>query len=281
MERNILSGCVATILAVTLTVFHENIECSRSHQTETFVTMNAWFAHKCTASEVTPFTMNCEQFYSNKYINANDAIKLPFWRVFRHIVGRTPGKWPSSPTCLQSVIDRVLLSKGSAHFGSESDRHSQHLIASPVLLKPRRWKYENANAPRCPQQQVAAAPKNKHFSYHFERKSKALKGRLWPRCSTVHSLLRLFRDKVLGKRTEYQTNLMLFDTCCCYIFNCYVKLFVRASVVGRNSGGDCSSVIIWPRPLLSALLVRRNVSKAADGIKVERHNIKNLMTEPP
>lgn len=56
----------------------------------------------------------------------------PFWRVLRHMVGRTPGKWPSSGTCLQSVIDRVLLSNGSAHFGSESERHSQHLMARPA-----------------------------------------------------------------------------------------------------------------------------------------------------
>lgn len=55
----------------------------------------------------------------------------PFWRVFRHIVGRTPGKWSKLATWLQSVIDNVLLSKGSPHLGSESDRHSQHLIAKP------------------------------------------------------------------------------------------------------------------------------------------------------
>lgn len=54
-----------------------------------------------------------------------------FCRIFRHIVALTPGKCCSSATCLQSVIDRVLLSNGSAHFGSLSERHSQHLMDRP------------------------------------------------------------------------------------------------------------------------------------------------------
>lgn len=54
-----------------------------------------------------------------------------FWRIFLHIVALTPGKCSFGSTCLQSVIDRVLLSNGSAHLGSESLRHSQHLIARP------------------------------------------------------------------------------------------------------------------------------------------------------
>lgn len=35
--------------------------------------------------------------------------------------------------CRQSVICRVLLSNGSEHLGSESERHSQHLIANPEI----------------------------------------------------------------------------------------------------------------------------------------------------
>lgn len=58
---------------------------------------------------------------------------LPFWRIFLHIVASTPGRWSFGSTCLQSVIERVLLSNGSAHFGSESDRHSQHFIAYPKI----------------------------------------------------------------------------------------------------------------------------------------------------
>lgn len=60
------------------------------------------------------------------------SIVEPFWRIFRHMVARTSGKWVSGCTRAQSVICRVLLSKGSEHFGSESDRHSQHLMANPV-----------------------------------------------------------------------------------------------------------------------------------------------------
>ena len=33
---------------------------------------------------------------------------------------------------LQSAMGNEVLSKGSAHFGSPSDRHTQHLIESPV-----------------------------------------------------------------------------------------------------------------------------------------------------
>lgn len=57
-----------------------------------------------------------------------------FCRIFRHIVAFTPGKCSFIGSCLQSVIDNVLLSNGSAHFGSESLRHSQHLIAKPSKL---------------------------------------------------------------------------------------------------------------------------------------------------
>lgn len=57
---------------------------------------------------------------------------VPFCRIFRHIVGRTPGKCSKSGCCLQSVIERVLLSNGSAHFGSASERQSQHFILKTV-----------------------------------------------------------------------------------------------------------------------------------------------------
>lgn len=55
----------------------------------------------------------------------------PFCRIFLHMVGLTPGKCSNSGSCLQSVMGTELLSKGSEHFGSESDRQTQHLIAKP------------------------------------------------------------------------------------------------------------------------------------------------------
>lgn len=61
----------------------------------------------------------------------NSCINLPFCLIFRHIVALTPGICSNSGTCLQSVIDNVLLSNGSEHFGSESERHSQHFIDRP------------------------------------------------------------------------------------------------------------------------------------------------------
>lgn len=61
-------------------------------------------------------------------------LNLPFWRIFLHIVAFTPGKCAKPPDSLQSVIDNVELSKGSAHFGSESDLHSQHLIDNPTII---------------------------------------------------------------------------------------------------------------------------------------------------
>lgn len=54
-----------------------------------------------------------------------------FCRIFLHIVALTPGRCSLPSACLQSVIESVLLSNGSAHFGSESLLHSQHLIAVP------------------------------------------------------------------------------------------------------------------------------------------------------
>lgn len=58
--------------------------------------------------------------------------KLPFCLIFLHIVALTPGKCSFGCACLQSVMESVLLSKGSAHFGSLSERHSQHLIDKPT-----------------------------------------------------------------------------------------------------------------------------------------------------
>lgn len=68
----------------------------------------------------------------NLYIVEQICLFLPFCRILRHIVGLTPGKCSKRATCLQSVIDNVLLSNGSAHFGSESDRHSQHFMQKPI-----------------------------------------------------------------------------------------------------------------------------------------------------
>lgn len=57
-----------------------------------------------------------------------------FWRIFLHIVALTPGRCSFSCSCLQSVIESVLLSNGSAHLGSESLLHSQHLMARTEIL---------------------------------------------------------------------------------------------------------------------------------------------------
>lgn len=63
-HRRFTGRCQATrvtaIFAVTLAVLQENIECSRSHQTETFIANNTWLAHVRTASEVTPNTIHCK-----------------------------------------------------------------------------------------------------------------------------------------------------------------------------------------------------------------------------
>lgn len=50
------------------------------------------------------------------------------------MVGLTPGKCSKSGSCLQSVMGTVVLSNGSAHFGSESDLQTQHLIDNPVKI---------------------------------------------------------------------------------------------------------------------------------------------------
>lgn len=128
---------VTTIFAVALTVLQENIECSRSHQTESFVADNTRLAHVRTTAEISPYSIHCK----NKLIRFNCRITpnvlmyrcaVPFCRIFRHMVGRTPGKCSKSGCCLQSVIERVLLSNGSAHFGSASDRQSQHFMLKTV-----------------------------------------------------------------------------------------------------------------------------------------------------
>ena len=56
---------------------------------------------------------------------------LPFCRTLRHIVALRFPKCFLSFSILQSVIGNDLLSKGSAHLGSPSERQTQHLIESP------------------------------------------------------------------------------------------------------------------------------------------------------
>ena len=56
---------------------------------------------------------------------------LPFCLTFLHMVESNPGKCSLGFSCLQSVIGKEVLSKGSAHFGSPSDRQTQHFIDSP------------------------------------------------------------------------------------------------------------------------------------------------------
>lgn len=59
---------------------------------------------------------------------------LPFCLIFLHMVGRMPGRCSNSLSCLQSLIGTVLLSKGSAHFGSVSDLQSQHFIPKAIII---------------------------------------------------------------------------------------------------------------------------------------------------
>ena len=53
---------------------------------------------------------------------------LPFCLTFRHMVASRPGRWSLGFSWAQSVIGKLVLSNGSAHFGSPSDLHAQHLI---------------------------------------------------------------------------------------------------------------------------------------------------------
>jgi hypothetical protein len=69
------------------------------------------------------------------YVKKHVLTDIPFWRIFLHISGRTPGRCGNSGSCRQSLIGTVELSNGSAHFGSESERHTQHLIQKPDKLK--------------------------------------------------------------------------------------------------------------------------------------------------
>ena len=63
-------------------------------------------------------------------INANKTFE-PFCRTFLHMVDRSPGKCSLGFSCLQSVMGNEVLSNGSAHLGSPSDRQTQHFIDSP------------------------------------------------------------------------------------------------------------------------------------------------------
>lgn len=49
---------VAAVFAVAGAVLHEDVVAARAHQTETFVTLNARFAHVCAAAEVSPFPVH-------------------------------------------------------------------------------------------------------------------------------------------------------------------------------------------------------------------------------
>lgn len=126
---------ITSVFAVALAIFQEYIVRARSHQTESFVAHNARFTHVCTTAEITPNAIHCEtkkRLMNDSKSDGLTDIEIPFWRIFRHMVGRTPGKWANSGCCLQSVIDSVLLSNGSAHFGSASERQSQHFILKTV-----------------------------------------------------------------------------------------------------------------------------------------------------
>ena len=58
---------------------------------------------------------------------------LPFCRTFLHMVDKSPGKCSLGFSCLQSVIGNEVLSNGSAHLGSPSERQTQHFIDSPIM----------------------------------------------------------------------------------------------------------------------------------------------------
>ena len=53
----------------------------------------------------------------------------PFCLTFLHMVDSSPGRWSLGFSCLQSVMGKDRLSNGSAHLGSPSERHTQHLMA--------------------------------------------------------------------------------------------------------------------------------------------------------
>ena len=80
---------------------------------------------------------------------------IPFWRTLRHIVGSKPGKCSLGCSVLQSAIGKDVLSKGSAHLGSPSERHTQHLIESPMNWINKYWILfqslikEDSNSPHC------------------------------------------------------------------------------------------------------------------------------------
>jgi hypothetical protein len=69
------------------------------------------------------------------HLKTGTLLYLPFWRIFLHISGLTPGRCCKSGSCRQSLIGTVELSKGSAHFGSESERHTQHFMQKPKVFK--------------------------------------------------------------------------------------------------------------------------------------------------
>lgn len=95
--------------------------------------------------------------YCRKYTKYVNFCYLPFWRIFLHIVALTPGKCSNCGDWAQSVIESVLLSNGSPHFGSSSDLHSQHFIERPektgkcsILFTNFRWYISTQTAPAPP-----------------------------------------------------------------------------------------------------------------------------------
>ena len=74
-------------------------------------------------------------FFNNEQRIVDPKLILPFCRTFRHIVGSSPGKCSRGFSVRQSAMGNEVLSKGSAHLGSPSDLHTQHLIDSPIKIK--------------------------------------------------------------------------------------------------------------------------------------------------
>ena len=64
---------------------------------------------------------------------------LTFCLTFLHMVDSRPGRWSLGFSWLQSVMGKDVLSNGSAHLGSPSERQAQHLI--PVAAGSKHFVY--------------------------------------------------------------------------------------------------------------------------------------------
>lgn len=95
----------------------------------------------------------------------------PFWRTFRHMVDFTFGMWSRYGCSLQSVIGSVELSNGSAHFGSLSERHTQHLMPSTVDKERKKNIRVRKNSLSSKNNLVCTKRKRKKKRFHCDSKN--------------------------------------------------------------------------------------------------------------